>query len=115
MADVFLRIRFDEDRRLGPGKVALLEAIATTGSISGAARAMGMSYRRAWLLLEALNAMFAEPVAATSHGGRRGGGASVTPFGLEVIQRYRAIEATTRSAAKRDVDFLEGALRRPGD
>jgi molybdate transport system regulatory protein len=112
MTTFLLRIMFDEDRRLGPGKIALLEAIAATGSISGAARAMGMSYRRAWLLLDATNAMFAEPVAETSQGGQRGGGAQLTPFGRQVIERYQAIEKALRLATAGDVAFLEQHLRR---
>lgn len=111
MTAFMLRIMFDKERRLGPGKVALLEAIASAGSISGAARAMGMSYRRAWLLLDALNDMFAERVSDMSHGGTRGGGARLTPFGREVIGRYRAIEAALVHATGSDVAFLEQHLR----
>ena len=85
MTRLTVRLDFDEDRRLGPGKVALLEAIEATGSITGAARAMGMSYRRAWTLLEATNALFTSPVAETAHGGRQGGGASLTSFGREML------------------------------
>ena len=88
MTRLTVRLDFDEDRRLGPGKVALLEAIEATGSITGAARAMGMSYRRAWTLLEATNALFTSPVAETAHGGRQGGGASLTSFGREVVTEF---------------------------
>ena len=112
MATFFLRILFDDAERLGPGKVALLEAIAAEGSISGAARMMGMSYRRAWLLVEAMNDMFIEPVTETAQGGAHGGGASLTPFGHQVVARYRSIEESLRHAAAQDVAFLERHLRK---
>jgi len=77
---------------MGPGKAELVERIADTGSISAAARAMGMSYRRAWQLVEALNKDFRERVVTTAAGGARGGGARVTPFGERVVAEYRAME-----------------------
>ncbi len=103
---------FADGLRLGPGKVALLEAIDAAGSISAAARTMGMSYRRAWLLLDEMHEMFSSPVAETAHGGARGGGATLTPFGRELIARYRAMEAAVRQVTQGDVAFLEGHLRR---
>lgn len=112
MTRLTVRLDFDDDRRLGPGKVALLEAIGATGSITGAAKALGMSYRRAWMLLEETNALFTAPVAETAHGGRRGGGAALTPFGVEVVTRYRAVETALRDAAREDVRFLEEHTRR---
>jgi molybdate transport system regulatory protein len=112
MTRLTIRLDFGVGRRLGPGKVALLDAIDATGSITAAATAMGMSYRRAWLLLDATNAMFRTPVTETAHGGRRGGGARLTPFGHEVVTRYRAVEAALREALKRDVRFFERHLRR---
>ncbi|QJR34279.1 winged helix-turn-helix domain-containing protein [Gemmatimonas groenlandica] len=112
MTTFFLRILFDDAERLGPGKVALLEAIAAEGSISGAARMMGMSYRRAWLLVETMNDMFTEPVTEAAHGGVHGGGASLTPFGHQIVERYRSIEETLRRAAVQDVAFLERHLRK---
>ncbi|MGB7541194.1 MAG: LysR family transcriptional regulator [Burkholderiales bacterium] len=85
---------------IGPGKADLLQAIARTGSISAAAREMGMSYRRAWLLVDALNAAFKRPLVETATGGRRGGGARVTELGEEVLRRYRAMESrAARSVA----------------
>lgn len=85
---------------MGPGKANLLEAISRTGSISAAAREMGMSYRRGWLLVEALNAAFRRPLVETLTGGQGGGGARVTEFGYEVLRRYRAMESTAaRSVA----------------
>ena len=78
---------------IGPGKADLLAAIARTGSISAAAREMKMSYRRAWLLVEAINSAFRRPLIETLTGGRRGGGARVTRLGKEVLRRYRAMES----------------------
>jgi molybdate transport system regulatory protein len=82
---------------MGPGKADLLEAIAAHGSISGAARAMGLSYRRAWLMVDTMNRCFAEPLVATSRGGPRG--AALTAAGADVLQRYRALQARLDSAA----------------
>ena len=78
---------------IGPGKADLLAAIARTGSISAAAREMKMSYRRAWLLVEAINSAFRRPLIETLTGGRSGGGARVTRLGEEVLRRYRAMES----------------------
>ena len=88
---------------MGPGKAELVERIAETGSISAAARAMGMSYRRAWQLVEALNAAFREPVVVTAVGGERGGGARVTPFGKRLVAQFRAMEDTASAAIAADV------------
>jgi molybdate transport system regulatory protein len=86
------RIDFAEHAHIGPGKIALLESIKEHGSVSAAARAMKLSYRRAWLLLESLNHTFSEPVSVNSVGGLGGGGVKVTPFGALVIERYRELE-----------------------
>lgn len=107
-----MRLDFGDDRRLGPGKVSLLEQVDATGSISGAARAMGMSYRRAWTLLEATNGMFREAVIETAHGGARGGGARLTRFGRQVIARYRALEDALLEAGTLHIAFLEKHLAR---
>ncbi|HEX9183903.1 MAG TPA: LysR family transcriptional regulator [Burkholderiales bacterium] len=88
---------------MGPGKADLVERIAQTGSISAAARAMGMSYRRAWQLVEALNAAFREPVVVTAVGGERGGGARVTPFGRRLVARFRAMEDKASAAIAADL------------
>jgi molybdate transport system regulatory protein len=97
---------------LGPGKIRLLEAIGQTGSISQAGRALGMSYRRAWLLVDDLNRCFRAGVVTTKGGGSRGGGATLTPFGRELIERYRAIEARATAAASAQLRALEASLRR---
>jgi molybdate transport system regulatory protein len=86
------RIDFAETSNLGPGKIALLEAIQTHGSLSAAARAIKLSYRRAWLLLESLNQQFRDRVSVNSVGGIGGGGVQITPFGVLLIKRYREIE-----------------------
>ena len=88
---------------IGPGKAELIERIGETGSISAAARAMGMSYRRAWQLVEALNRDFREPVVITAIGGTRGGGAQVTPFGRRVLAAFRAMEGKASSAIAADL------------
>ena len=108
--DSVLRLRIGKDRELavGPGKIALLEAIDETGSISAAGRKLRMSYRRAWLLVDALNRTFDAPVLTTATGGKEGGGTSLTPLGIEVVKRYRRAEALAMAAARKEI----GALRR---
>jgi molybdate transport system regulatory protein len=101
LPSVRFRVEFGPQEAVGPGKIALLEHIAQTGSLSQAARDLKMSYRRAWLLLESLNAAFVERVAVTSTGGRGGGGASLTTFGQTLIRTYRAFEKETQSRAAR--------------
>ena len=88
---------------MGPGKAELIERIGETGSISAAARAMGMSYRRAWQLVEALNKDYREPVITTAIGGERGGGAQVTAFGRRVVARFRAMEGKASAAIAADL------------
>lgn len=110
MARLVLRIDFDQDRALGPGKVRLLELVAETGSISAAGRAMGMSYRRAWLLVDAINHTFREPAVETRGGGAGGGGASLTAFGANLVSRYRAMEHAARAALGQEMAQLEDAL-----
>ncbi len=108
-AQLFLRVDLGSERLLGPGKIRLLELIDRYGSIAAAGRAMGMSYRRAWLLVAELNREFQEPAVETQHGGRTGGGAVVTGFGHELIRRFRAIEAEARSAVAAHLDALQSA------
>src|SRR5580704_12404530 len=83
-----LRVDLGTGRALGPGKIRLLEAIDKTGSISQAGRSLGMSYRRAWLLVDDMNNCFRDPVIEAQRGGSRGGGATLAPFGKELIERY---------------------------
>jgi molybdate transport system regulatory protein len=99
---ISLRIDFgsEPERRIGPGKIALLEAIRSERSISAAARRLGMSYRRAWLLLDAMNRLLGEPVAVTETGGHRGGGATLTPFGERLVATYRGMEAASAAATR---------------
>jgi molybdate transport system regulatory protein len=107
-----LRVLGKRAAALGPGKAELIERIGETGSISAAARAMGMSYRRAWQLVEALNRDFREPVVATAVGGRRGGGARVTPFGERLLGEFRAMEAKASTAIAADLQRFNRHLRR---
>jgi molybdate transport system regulatory protein len=112
MARLTLRVELERDEAVGPGKVRLLELIAEHGSISAAGRAMNMSYRRAWLLVDELNHIFSRKLVAKMHGGTQGGGAVLTPFGREVIERYRAIERVAASAAAPHLRALQGAQAR---
>src|SRR6478735_5210057 len=93
-----LRISFPDEDRLGHGKMELLEHIRQTGSISAAGRAMDMSYRRAWLLGSEMNRMFSEQVVESQRGGQKGGGAALTPFGEELLARFRRMERTMRTS-----------------
>lgn len=106
-----LRLYQGEAIAVGPGKVALLEAIEQEGSISGAARVLGMSYRRAWLLVEQLNAALREPAVITATGGAGGGGASLSPTGRAVVAHYRGIEQVASKAAATDIKALQALLR----
>ena len=105
-----LRVDFTAQFRLGPGKVRLLELIAQSGSISAAGRAMGMSYRRAWLLVREMNDGFRQPVVASARGGKRGGGAELTDFGREVVDRYRDMEARAAATLAAHVAALDSSL-----
>jgi molybdate transport system regulatory protein len=105
-----IRLDFELDRRLGAGKIALLESIDETGSISAAGRAHRMSYRRAWLLVDELNRLFAAPLVSAHHGGARGGGAALTEQGRRIVALYRDAEAKMRTAAKGEIDAIESEL-----
>ena len=102
-----LRISFPDEDRLGHGKMELLEHIRATGSISAAGRAMDMSYRRAWLLVSEMNRMFSEQVVEPQRGGQKGGGAALTPFGEELLDRFRRMEKTMRESLAEDLAWLE--------
>lgn len=102
-----IRIAFPHDERLGHGKMALLEHIKATGSISAGGRAMDMSYRRAWQLVSAMNHMFAQPVVVPQRGGKQGGGAMVTPFGEELLARFRSMQAKVDATLASDLEWLD--------
>jgi molybdate transport system regulatory protein len=108
MARLKLTLVLDSGARIGPGKLALLASVASTGSISAAARAMGMDYKRAWLLIDSLNRSFRTPVVLRATGGAGGGGAYLTPFGQDLLARYRRMEGEAAEMAARDLEFLEG-------
>jgi molybdate transport system regulatory protein len=110
-ARLTLRVDLGEDRAIGPGKIRLLEAIRDTGSITKAGIALGMSYRRAWLLVDDMNNCFREPVVAAQAGGSHGGGTALTPFGARLIDQYRAIEADAYSATASRLRELEAACK----
>ena len=103
---VRLRIDIGPDCSIGPGKIALLEQIERSGSLSKAARILKMSYRRAWLLLEDLNRTLGQPVTTASIGGAGGGGARITPFGRHVVATFREIENAAMGAAAQKLDWL---------
>jgi len=108
-----LRVLTAEAPALGPGKARLIAAIEATGSISAAARQMGMSYRRAWQLVEAINSSFNRPVVITAVGGKRGGGAEVTPFGREILATYQRMEDKASAAIARELKEFARLLRKP--
>ncbi|HUA53724.1 MAG TPA: LysR family transcriptional regulator [Candidatus Sulfotelmatobacter sp.] len=112
-ARLTLRVDLGPDQAIGPGKIRLLEAIAETGSISQAGRALGMSYRRAWLLVDDLNHCFRTPVVAAQTGGARGGGAALTRFGADLVAHYRALEHAAHRAGARHLRALAAAQRAP--
>ena len=99
---------------LGPGKADLLERIGETGSIAAAGRAMGMSYKRAWMLVETMNSIFAEPLVASSRGGSAGGGAELTEAGRRVLSLYRSLEKRTLEAGGTEIEAICALLKQPG-
>jgi molybdate transport system regulatory protein len=109
-----IRLDFAAGRRLGAGKIALLESIGKTGSISGAGRAHSMSYRRAWLLVDELNQLFQAPLVSAHHGGSKGGGAELTDEGRRIVALYRDAEAKMRAAAEKEIGAIERSLA-PGE
>ena len=111
---LLLRILSDKNPAMGPGKARLISLIADTGSISAAARGMGMSYRRAWQLVEALNQSFTEPVVVTATGGKRGGGAVVTDFGKQLVAAYHGMEARASAAIAAALEEFSSHLRKRG-
>lgn len=106
-----IRVNLGEHGSLGPGKIALMEHISKHGSITSAGRKMGMSYRRAWLLVDEINHIFREPLVETQMGGSGGGGARLTKLGRDVVGRYRAIEGAAATASAADLRALKASLR----
>lgn len=113
MARPRIRLLIGDAVALGPGKARLLEAIGETGSIAAAARAMGMSYGRAWQLVQAMNGDFREPLIERAAGGRGGGGALLTELGREALTRYRDMEAQADAAVSDALDEFMSLLRKP--
>jgi molybdate transport system regulatory protein len=111
MATISLRLIFDSKGAIGPGKIRLLELVEETGSISAAGRKMRMSYRRAWDLIAELNQTFRAPLVETRAGGKRGGGARLTPVGSEVVKHYRAIVSRIPRTSNQHLTELEALLR----
>jgi molybdate transport system regulatory protein len=105
-----LRILNGADIAVGPGKIELLEAIAGTGSITSAAKSLGMSYRRAWLLVDTMNRCFKSRVVETEAGGKRGGGTQLTALGATVVRSYRRIEARAVKAGAAEIATLTRLL-----
>ena len=113
MTRLSIRIDFEGSEAFGPGKVRLLELIDEHGSIRSAAAAMNMSYRHAWLLLQAVEDTFGAPVISTATGGAKGGGAKLTELGKTIVARYRAIEAQAARAAAGELSELAKAASGP--
>src|ERR1700748_1629263 len=105
-----VRIDLDVERRIGPGKIQLLENIRTFGSISAAGRAMNMSYRQAWVLVDEINRVCGRPAVERQAGGKNGGGAILTSLGLFLVARYRKIERAIESAAREELRALQADI-----
>jgi len=110
MARLTLRVDLTPLGAVGPGKIRLLELVDETGSISAAGRAMSMSYRRAWLLVDELNRLFKNPMVATRLGGEAGGGAALTPFGKSMVRHYREMESEAHAALAPHLRAFQAAL-----
>ncbi|THD60243.1 hypothetical protein [Phenylobacterium sp.] len=113
MARLILRIELDSKVRIGEDAIRLLELVEAKGSISAAARTHGLTFRRAWTVLDEVNRMFKTPAIATQCGGIDGGGARLTDFGREIIDRYRAIESIATCLTADELSALEAAANGP--
>ena len=113
MTEITVRVRiyFGQNLAIGPGRIELLEGVQRSGSLAQAARDMGMSYRRAWLLMQSLNESLRSPASLAARGGRRGGGATVTPTGRALIETFRRMEnKATRNITKRFARFARTSI-----
>jgi molybdate transport system regulatory protein len=108
-----LRVMAGDFPAMGPGRARLIALIDSTGSISAAAREMGMSYRRAWQLVDAINESFNQPVVTTAVGGRKGGGAVVTDFGKQIVDAYHQMESKASAVIATDLGKYTANLRKP--
>ncbi len=110
-----LRLVLGPDIAIGPGKIDLLEEVKETGSIAEAGRSLGMSYKRAWQLISTMNDAFKSPVVVTSRGGASKGGATLTPFGEDLLARYRKIQGETERLVESDLEALTAELAKGSD
>ncbi len=106
-----LRVQYGSGFAIGSGKADILQAVAETGSISAGARSLTMSYRRAWLLIDAMNQCFREPVVDTATGGKGGGGAQITPFGRLVLKGFRVMESRALASISKEMPAFSKLLR----
>ena len=113
LPNLSLRIDLDAGSRIGPGKIQLLENIDKFGSISAAGRAMDMSYKRAWDLVDEINRVCRQAAVERQTGGRNGGGAALTPFGASLVARYRKIERDAASAVRKELAALSNDIGKP--
>jgi molybdate transport system regulatory protein len=111
MATIEVSIAFESGARIGPVQARLLESIHRTGSISAAARQIGLPYKRAWIILDTINQAFRRPVVEAATGGKGGGGATLTGFGADVLERYRKITATAERAVMDELAKFDLAAR----
>ena len=109
-AALTIRVDFGAFGYIGPGKIKLMELISKHGSISAAGKEMGMSYRRAWMLVDEINQIFKQPLVDKQMGGSGGGGARLTMLGRDVVSRYRAIEGAAATATAADLRALKASL-----
>ncbi len=110
LKNIKVRIYRGDVPAIGPGKADLLEAIAQSGSISAAARSMGMSYKRAWDLVDTMNKSFRQPLVLTATGGTQGGGTALTEFGHDVLRRYRELETKAAQSVLNELSALNSLL-----